>query len=124
MNIIITGEDGTGLAQVQSDEMVITSVQDALDLMANCGYQGANRIIVHERNLTPAFFDLKTGVAGEILQKVFQLQRLPCHHWQFHQVPGQKPAGFHLRKQQSGPDQFCKHAGRSKSEIGKAVKVA
>ncbi len=69
MNIIIDGGNGAGLAQVHSDEMVITSVQDALDLMANCGYQGANRIIVHERHLTPAFFDLKTGVAGEILQK-------------------------------------------------------
>jgi hypothetical protein len=69
MNITITNDNGTGLAQVQPDELTIHSVQDALDLMANCGYQGANRIIVHERNLTPAFFDLKTGVAGEMLQK-------------------------------------------------------
>jgi hypothetical protein len=69
MNITLTNENGTGLAQVESNQLVINSVQDALDLMANCGYQGADRIIVHERNLTPAFFDLKTGVAGEILQK-------------------------------------------------------
>ena len=69
MNIVITGENETALAQVQSDETVIHSVQDALDLMANCGYQGARRIILREKNLTPDFFDLKTGVAGEILQK-------------------------------------------------------
>ena len=69
MNILITKKNGIGLAQVESDEIVIGSVQDALDLMANCGYQEADRIIIHERNITPDFFDLKTRVAGDILQK-------------------------------------------------------
>jgi hypothetical protein len=37
--------------------------------MANCSYNGTYRIIIHQKNLAPDFFDLKTGVAGDILQK-------------------------------------------------------
>lgn len=44
-------------------------MQDALDLIGNCGYLGAAHVIVHETQITPEFFDLKTGLAGEILQK-------------------------------------------------------
>jgi hypothetical protein len=32
-------------------------------------YLGARSVIVHEKNITPEFFDLKTKIAGEILQK-------------------------------------------------------
>ena len=31
--------------------------------------QDVNELIVHERNVAPAFFDLRTGLAGETLQK-------------------------------------------------------
>lgn len=56
-------------AEVLSDEIVINKVQDALDLMADIDYQGSRMIIVHEKNITPDFFNLRTGIAGEILQK-------------------------------------------------------
>ncbi|GAB4041270.1 DUF4180 domain-containing protein [Spirosoma jeollabukense] len=32
-------------------------------------YQDFDSIILHEKNIIPDFFDLKTGMAGEILQK-------------------------------------------------------
>jgi hypothetical protein len=57
------------LAVVRPGQLVLNNHHDALDLLANCGYQGAEKIIIHEENLTPAFFDLKTGIAGEMLQK-------------------------------------------------------
>jgi len=37
--------------------------------MEKSGYWGADWLIVYEKNLNPNFFDLKTEVAGEILQK-------------------------------------------------------
>ena len=37
--------------------------------MANSRYQGADRVLIYEKNLHPDFFELKTGMAGEILQK-------------------------------------------------------
>lgn len=43
--------------------------QDALDLVAACGENCIDSLLLHEGNLTPAFFNLKTGLAGEILQK-------------------------------------------------------
>ncbi len=57
------------IAKPVSKNAVIRTVQDAIDLMGNADYQGARNIIVEERNVDPMFFDLKTGMAGEILQK-------------------------------------------------------
>jgi len=57
------------IAELKSDDVVIHKTQDALDLMANSSYQDAWKIIVHEKNLISDFFDLKTGLAGDILQK-------------------------------------------------------
>ncbi len=59
----------TKIAEVLSEEIVIATIEDALNLMADLYYQGYDAIILHETTITPAFFDLKTGVAGEILQK-------------------------------------------------------
>lgn len=57
------------IAVINSSEIVIENVQDTLDLMANLDTQGARSIILHERNLIEDFFDLRSGFAGEILQK-------------------------------------------------------
>jgi hypothetical protein len=57
------------IAEVISDEIVINNARDALDLMASAGYYGARSLILGETNLSPEFFDLRTRVAGEILQK-------------------------------------------------------
>ena len=69
MKIKISQTNNTSIAEVISDDVIIKEVQDALDLMANCGYQGARKIIIHEMNINSDFFDLKTRVAGDILQK-------------------------------------------------------
>ena len=37
--------------------------------MAEAGYQGAESIILHQKHLTPDFFELQTGIVGDILQK-------------------------------------------------------
>lgn len=57
------------IAEVMSDEIIIHTADDGLNLLGDLYYQGFDRIILHEGNITSAFFDLKTGVAGEILQK-------------------------------------------------------
>ena len=57
------------IAEVISDTIVLSTVQDALDLMADIDYQRMTKMILHEANIHPDFFDLKTRMAGEILQK-------------------------------------------------------
>ncbi|AZA89724.1 Uncharacterised protein [Chryseobacterium nakagawai] len=57
------------IAEVSSDTIIIQSADDGLDLMGNIYYQGFDKVILYEKNITPDFFDLKTKIAGEILQK-------------------------------------------------------
>jgi len=69
MKIELIEENHTVIAKIISEEKVINEYQDALDLMANCQYQGTNKIFLDQKNIVDEFFDLKTGIAGEILQK-------------------------------------------------------
>jgi hypothetical protein len=62
------------IAEIISDTVVITTVQDALDLMVTAGYEGARDVIFRQHHLPEAFFDLRTGLAGEILQKYVNYQ--------------------------------------------------
>lgn len=57
------------IAEIESEQIVIHNTQDALDIMGNSSYQGASSLIIREVHLTPEFFDLKSGVAGDILLK-------------------------------------------------------
>lgn len=69
MNIQVHQHNETTIAEVISDETLIHNPGDGLQLMADLYYQGYGEVILHEQNITPGFFDLKTGIAGEILQK-------------------------------------------------------
>lgn len=66
--------NGTLIAEVLSDEIVIAEIQDALDLMADANFHGSRDIIIREEQINPEFFDLKTGLAGDILQKFFNYE--------------------------------------------------
>ena len=57
------------VAEVTSDKFIIEKEEDGLDLLGNLYYQGFDRIIIYEKNISPDFFDLKNRIAGEILQK-------------------------------------------------------
>lgn len=61
--------NGLSIAEVISEDLLIRDAADALDLMGDLYYQGYGIIILHRRNVTPSFFDLKNKMAGEILQK-------------------------------------------------------
>ncbi len=69
MKILIIQLNGNNITEVISDEIIIKNTQDALDIMANASYQDSHKIIIHEKNIIPDFFDLKTRIAGDILQK-------------------------------------------------------
>ncbi len=57
------------VSELISEDLVITNIDDGTDLVGSLYYSGADRVIIHERNIIPAFFDLKNKMAGEILQK-------------------------------------------------------
>ncbi|MFC2630431.1 MAG: DUF4180 domain-containing protein [Porphyromonas sp.] len=64
------------VAEIQAEGLVLTSVEDGLSLLGDLYYQGFDKIILHEENIVPEFFDLKTKLAGEVLQKFVQY-RMP-----------------------------------------------
>ena len=75
MNIKQLEQNGVIIAQVESEEALITDVQSALDLMATVRYEtGADRMILPKAALDERFFVLSSGLAGDILQKFVNYQ--------------------------------------------------
>jgi Domain of unknown function (DUF4180) len=60
---------GSKIAEIIAGSNLITGPDDILDLMAEARLNDSGRMIIHDKSLNPDFFDLKTKVAGEILQK-------------------------------------------------------
>jgi hypothetical protein len=49
----------------------ISGTQAVLDIIATAGYQAkAAGMLVYKESFDESFFDLKTGIAGEMLQKI------------------------------------------------------
>lgn len=70
MNITVDQAGASKVAVVECGEIVISTVQDALDLMATVRYEaGADKLLIAKANIAEPFFDLSTKLAGEILQK-------------------------------------------------------
>jgi hypothetical protein len=61
------------LAEYLSNE-ILSTVEDIVDLLGNASYRGATSIIVNQNRFESSFFDLKTGIAGDILQKFSNYQ--------------------------------------------------
>lgn len=60
----------TQVAVIQSDVIIIHTPQDALDFMMTIQYEtGSDKIIIEKSAITEAFFQLRSGLAGEVLQK-------------------------------------------------------
>lgn len=50
--------------------LLLNTVDDVLDMIVTANYQfNCDAVIVGRQQLSPDFFDLKTGLAGEMLQK-------------------------------------------------------
>lgn len=74
MEITINRKDSSTVALISSEGIVIHHVNDALDLMANVKYQECDKMLLRKEQITDDFFELKSGIAGEILQKFTNYQ--------------------------------------------------
>lgn len=62
--------NGAFCAVIQSDTVVITDPQSALDLLMSATYEaGTKNIVIDKKLIAEDFFILSSGLAGEILQK-------------------------------------------------------
>ena len=63
-------KNGIACAVVNSNEIVITDAQSALDVLMSAKYDiGTKNIVVDKKLIKEDFFILSKGLAGEILQK-------------------------------------------------------
>ena len=65
-----------------------------LDLMATCWYEGYIGIIIQQESLPVGFFDLKSGLAGEILQKFSNYRMRIVIEGDFSQIKSKSLAAF------------------------------
>ena len=70
MKIKMIEQNGSRIAEVLGDELLITTAASALDLLASVRYEtDCDRILISKALVCEDFFILSTGLAGEILQK-------------------------------------------------------
>lgn len=81
-------------AEVVAGKIVIESVQDGLDLLGDLYYQGFDQVIIYEVEISPAFFDLRNGMAGEILQKFSTYRMQLAIVGNFEKYPGKSIREF------------------------------
>jgi hypothetical protein len=61
------------IAELVADT-TITTLQDAVDLLGNASYLDARAIMIDKNQLDGDFFNLRSGLAGDILQKFSNYQ--------------------------------------------------
>lgn len=69
MKFILHNTGTISIAELKDNSFIISSTQDALDLLSDLWSENCASIIVNESNLHSDFFRLHTGLAGDILQK-------------------------------------------------------
>lgn len=70
MNIRVINKCDANIAVISSDNIIINNGQDALDLIMSVRYDySCDKVIINKKNITKDFFELKTGIAGEVMQK-------------------------------------------------------
>jgi len=79
------------IIELVSDKILINNPQDFLSLMAN--YR-LDTFIIKKENINPEFFDLCTGLAGEILQKISNYQKRLAIIGDFSNLKSQALAAF------------------------------
>ena len=119
MNIEIHTINDTRIAEVISDEHMITSLEDATDLIGNLYYQEADKVILHEKAIAPAFFDLKNKLAGGILQKFSNYRMRLAIVGDFGRYPGKALGDFIRESNKGGQINFVSSRAEAISALSK-----
>ncbi|MEW6184061.1 MAG: DUF4180 domain-containing protein [Bacillota bacterium] len=69
MEINIGQAKGRTYVEGKQGCLIVQEERDVLDLLAECGQNDTQLLMLHHENINPDFFDLKTGFAGTVLQK-------------------------------------------------------
>lgn len=74
MKVTINEKNDSTVAIISDEGIIINDARDALDLMMNVKYQGCDKMLLRKEQITEDFFELRSGIAGEIVQKYTNYQ--------------------------------------------------
>ena len=69
MNVDVIQEGKRKILEGRPGFLLLTADRHAVDLVGYCGEAETDAILLHGYNLPEAFFDLRTGLAGAVMQK-------------------------------------------------------
>lgn len=70
MQLTLVDENGVKIMEGQPDKTFMTSALDVDRVVEACFSEGVKATLLYASNLSPAFFDLSSGEAGVVLQKL------------------------------------------------------
>lgn len=85
---------GKIIAELRDKELTIREIGDITDLIAGIVQNDCNDLIIHDTSLNKDFFDLTTGLAGDILQKFSNYQVRLAITGDFSKYPGKSLQDF------------------------------
>jgi hypothetical protein len=70
MEFTTVAQAGQRIVEGRGGKALLRTAEDTNRLIEACWFHGADAALLHAANLPPGFFDLSTGVAGAVLQKL------------------------------------------------------
>jgi hypothetical protein len=94
MQIEMQRHNGVPIGELVASDEPLRGTQDVLDLIGTFYPEHLAALILHEENLAPEFFQLRSGLAGEILQKLVTYQVKVAIVGNFQKYAGKALADF------------------------------
>ncbi|MEJ5995726.1 DUF4180 domain-containing protein [Pedobacter sp. Du54] len=117
MNIEIHERGEIRIAELTADHLLVTTAESGLQLLVDCYYQNFDGIILHEEHISDDFFDLKTGLAGEILQKFSNFRVRLVIVGSFDKYPGKSIRDFIIESNQGRLINFLSSITEAKERL-------
>lgn len=111
--------NGFRVAEIHSAALVIATAEDGTGLLGNIYYQGYDRVIIHAGNIAPDFFNLRTGMAGEVLQKFSNYRVRLAIVGDFTLYPGNSLRSFITESNQAGHVNFVDSVEKALERLSK-----
>ncbi len=109
---------GQVIAELTDETEKIVEVGDILDMIAEIGQNDCGALIIRDSALNKDFFDLKTGFAGEILQKFSNYRVRLAITGDFSKYPGKSLNDFIRECNRGNQIFFVPSAGEALIRLG------
>lgn len=107
------------IADIRSEKLLIHHIDDGLDLVGTLWSGGFEAAVLYRENIADPFFDLSTGMAGEILQKFSTYRLRLMIVGDFEDLPSQRLKDFIRESNASGHVNFVGSREEALERLGK-----